>query len=60
MQNSTPSETIPVKLRNQVVEAIKSLAKKPLSVGTTVKKLNGCRPHAKHVLKPLFELSPPR
>jgi mRNA interferase RelE/StbE len=37
-------ETIPGKLRNQVVEAVKSLAEKPLPVGTTVKKLKGFKP----------------
>jgi mRNA interferase RelE/StbE len=37
-------EAIPDKLRNQIVEAIKSIAEKPLPVGTAVKKLKGFKP----------------
>lgn len=37
-------EVIPDKLRNQIVEAINSLAQKPLPAGSTVKKLKGFKP----------------
>jgi len=37
-------EAIPDKLRNQIVEAIKSLAERPLSSGSTTKRLKGFKP----------------
>jgi mRNA-degrading endonuclease RelE of RelBE toxin-antitoxin system len=37
-------EAIPDKLRNQIVEAIKSLAEKPFPAGSTTKKLKGFKP----------------